>query len=53
MSKSRNHKWYYDDFDHSQETRKHKGKEHNRRNQKKLKNALKAKNLEALTDMED
>lgn len=53
MSKSKNHKWYYDDYDRGQEDRKHKGKERSRRDQKKMKSALRSKDIDTLTEMDD
>lgn len=51
MSKSRNRKWYeYDDEDSYD---KKKSRKDERRNQKKMKNAMKARNLDYFEQEED
>jgi hypothetical protein len=52
MSKSRNKKWYeYDEFDYS-EDQEHDRKLEERRKQKKIKNALRTKDIGVLVEDE-
>lgn len=53
MSKSRAHKWYHDEDDRVYEDRKHRRKEKNRRDQKKIKRALQTKDINSLSEMDD
>jgi hypothetical protein len=52
MSKSRNHKWYdYEEEDSSHKNRRKQDMD--RRKQKRMKSALKTKDVRALTDNSD
>lgn len=53
MSKSRNRKWYEFDDEYNDYNKKKKSRKDERRNQKKMKNAMKSRNLDSYDYEED